>query len=183
LLILTVATAGLLLFGIWRRQADTTVLAVAVAVVAGLAWDRHIGASNGRPGGWIGQMLTGRPCRTGRMSKPGGGRMRTIDELRAEYGQTVLDDASWDPVLDRLLDQYAAAAAAQLRKAAPSLAGHRYVDVVVVTGYANGRLDAMSDPGRRPSGRRYRGYTDDMLTIAALCRLADTLSIPAAEPR
>jgi hypothetical protein len=131
-------------------------------------------------------MITGRLLRSGRMSKPGGGRMRAIGELRAEYGQTVLDDASWDPVLDRLLDQYAAAIAAQLHKPAPGRHGRpalRHVDVVVVTGYANGRLDAMSDPDRPPSGRRYRGYTDDMLTIAALCRLADTLSIPAAKPR
>jgi hypothetical protein len=38
LLMLTVAAAGLLLLGIWRREADATVLAIAVAVVAGLAW-------------------------------------------------------------------------------------------------------------------------------------------------
>jgi hypothetical protein len=42
--------------------------------------------------------------------------MQTMGELRAEYGQGLLDDAARDPVLDRVLNIYVDELAARLRQ-------------------------------------------------------------------
>lgn len=103
--------------------------------------------------------------------------MQTIGELRAEYGRNVLDDAARDPALDRVLNVYVDEIAALLRDAKPPLP----LNIMAVTSLANQYVDSLSEPNRQGRGTRpYRGYSSDMLAIAAMCRLAERLPTMAA---
>ncbi|WIN00118.1 hypothetical protein ACTOB_003802 [Actinoplanes oblitus] len=119
------------------------------------------------------------------LTRPDGRAMLSIAQVRAEYGQSVLDDAARDPELDRILDSYVDELAAQLRKPTPKQPTPVPLTVVLVTAFANGYLEAVTDPRRRPGASPYRGYSLDMVVLAALCRLADRLDdsdLPEARP-
>lgn len=175
---LTVAVAGLItwsavLGGLWYALANA-ILAVGVI----LLWDHHRGARHGRPGTLMLTVAAWRVRRgTAGHRRPDGRRLRTIAQIRAEYGQNVLDDAARDPHLDRVLTVYEQHLPNLLRDPDGTL------DLLCVTVFANGYLDSLSDPGRhRNSEPPYAGYTHHMLILAALCRLAERLPTIDAAP-
>ena len=136
-----------------------------------LLWDHHLGARHGRPGTLM-LKLTAWRVRRGKAGhrRPDGGRMRTMAQIRAEYGQNVLDDAARDPHLDRVLNIYEQQLPELIRDPDGAL------DLLGVTVFANLYLDSLSAPGQHPASEPpYAGYTHHMLIIAALCRLADRL--------
>lgn len=143
------------------------VLAIGVVVL----WDHHLGARHGRPGR-IALLLAAWQIRRGKAGqrRPDGRPMRTIADLRAEYGQNVLDDAARDPLLERVLSIYEEHLTELIRRPDGT------IDLLLVTAFANHYLDSLSDPGRhRPTEPPYAGYTHHMLALAAMCRLASRL--------
>lgn len=144
-------------------------LVTAVILGAGsvVPWEMHLAARRGRPSRLVWRMVS-RHLARGR----GGRRLWSLAELRAEYAQTILDDADRDAELAAILDEFGERIAAETRKTDGLPAGG---ELALLTAYANGYLDSLSEPGRLPSQRGYRGYSTDMLMIAAVCRAADQL--------
>ncbi|MFG1659136.1 hypothetical protein ACGFIY_21645 [Micromonospora chersina] len=143
---------------------------VTAAVLAGgtvLPWEMHLRARTGRPSRLVWRMVN-RHLAQGR----GGRRLWSLVELRAEYAQTILDDAQRDEALSEILDEFADRIAAETLKVGNVPTGG---EVALLTAYANGYLDSLSEPGRSPSPPGYRGYSTDMLMIAALCRAEDRM--------
>jgi hypothetical protein len=137
------------------------------AACAAVMWDLHWSACTGRPS----RVLRRRMRRV--FAQERGRPLRTLVQLRAEYAQSILDDASRDSVLTELLDEFAGVIAAEM--AEPK--GHPGIgDLEFLTAYANRYVDSLSQPGRRPQGPAYRGYSREMLTIAAVCRAAERLN-------
>jgi hypothetical protein len=181
LLAVTAATAGSVYlaveFGGWFDLLSHGALALFVA----LHWDMHIGARQGRPA-LVPLLLTARQLRRGktRLTRADGRPMQTIGELRAEYGQGVLDDAARDPALDRVLNIYVDKLTALLRN--PGDGDQPLpLDLMTVTSLANKYVDSLSEPGRQGGSRPYCGYSTDMLAIAAMCRLAERLPTLATD--
>lgn len=144
-------------------------LVTAVILLAGSAfvWEAHLAARAGRPSRLVWRRVSRALAR-----ERGRSRLWTLEELRAEYAQTILDDAARDPELAAILDRFADGIAAEFEK--PD--GRRVVGPKeFLTVYANGHLDSLSDPGREPHRQGYRGYSTDMLIIAAVCQAADRL--------
>jgi len=141
--------------------------------------------ANSRPDGRIARLVW-RRLGKGPLTRADGRAMLSLAELRAEYGQNVLDDAARDPELDRVLDSQVDQLAARLREPTPVRPTPMPLTVVLVTAYANGYLEAVTDPHRRPGTSPYRDYSRDMVVLAALCRLADRLDgtdLPESRPR
>ncbi|MGN9912658.1 hypothetical protein ACTMTJ_34500 [Phytohabitans sp. LJ34] len=112
------------------------------------------------------QVRRGKICQTRLNGQP----VRTIADLRAEYGQNVLDDAARDHVLDQVLTVYEQQLVDLMRRP------DRRLDLLAVTTFANLYVDSLSEPSRRPAGEPpYGGYSHPMLVIAAMCRLAERL--------
>lgn len=130
-------------------------------------WEMHRAARKRRPSRLVWRLLNRHlaPSRGGR-------RLWTIAELRAEYAQTILDDAERDPELAAILEEFGGRIAAESEKQDDMPPGGQ---VALLTAYANGYLDSLSEPGRQPSTRGYRGYSTDMLMVAAVCAAADRL--------
>ncbi|GAA4731102.1 hypothetical protein [Phytohabitans rumicis] len=182
LLLLTAATAGLFAATIVYRDLWTMFPAAALMLMIAVHWDNRLSARRGWTGGRLGLHLAGRRIRRGkvRFITSSGRRMHTLDEIRAEYAQTILDNAAHDQDLDQLLNETADDIEALLRQ--PDDDGTpRSLDAITVASFANRVLDQFSDPDRRPPAAPYRGYSRDMLTIAALCRLGGRL--PTVVPR
>jgi len=128
----------------------------ALVVFAALHWDIHIGAWQGRPA-LVPLLLAARKLRRGkaRLKRADGRPMQTIGELRAEYGQGVLDDAARDPVLDRVLNIYVDELTALLRKPGDGDGAPDGPDDRHVAGQQVRRLAQRArPPGRRPTVRR-----------------------------
>jgi hypothetical protein len=188
LLGVTAATIGLLTLAISTSAWWTTVPSVLFVAFTAVLWDNRLSARAGWPGGRLALFLAGRRVRRGkvRLTEPNGRPMQTIDEIRVEYAQTILDNATDDPQLDGLLNESADAIDALLRKPGSGKSGPRALDALTITAYANRLLDAMSEPNQRPTTPPYRSYSGDMLTIAAMCRLAGrlpTVAIPGVNRR
>ncbi|BCB77922.1 hypothetical protein GCM10022251_37630 [Phytohabitans flavus] len=178
LLAVTILVAGLIVWsaingGLWYAVPNSL---LAVAMVA--LWDHHLATRQARPSR-LALAFTAWRARRGVLRGPGGRRVRTIDQLRAEYGQSILDDATRDPILDHLLSTYE-----RRIEAVASESGER-LDAVSVTAFANRYLEMLSDPGRHlRSEPPYAGYSRHMLVIAATCRLADRFArVPAPTSR
>jgi hypothetical protein len=179
LLALTAAVGGLLiwsaLFGGFWIALPNALLGIGLVML----WDHHLGARHARPGP-IMLRLTAWRIRRGKAGhrRPDGRRLLTIAELRAEYGQNVLDDATRDPHLDHVLAVYEEHLPELIR------GPDNETDLLDITVFANRYLDRLSDPDRPTfPGPPYAGYTHHMLIIAALCRLADQVpTIAVTDP-
>ncbi|MGI5214936.1 hypothetical protein [Plantactinospora sp. CA-290183] len=176
----TAGVVAVLAGALWTRSPWLLALAAAQAILATMVWPVHAMVRTGRLN-WFCLMLA-RAVRTGRT--PTGACWQTMEQLRAEYGQTVLDDATRDPVLDDLLTQ----AARQFEAALAADASPLPLDTQI-TMYANGVVEAFSDPPEKvaqirhelPPDRRQRwlfprycGYAPFMLAIATMCRAYDS---------
>jgi hypothetical protein len=95
--------------------------------------------------------------------------LQTLETLRAEYAQTILDDAKYDPRLNAALDDQSAAIVQTLTQRRETLT------VDDVTSFANVWVSRLSDPDHKPMRRVYRGYSTEMLVLAAACRTAERL--------
>lgn len=169
----TAAAVALAVTSAWAGTWDG-LLALALLLLSAIEWDLHIAERRGHTTvitRWVAALL----LRRYRLAVgPSGRRLQSMEELRVEYGQAVLADAARDPVLAHLIDQLAADFEEQIFRDDPerALAGLR------LTAFANGYLDAMSEPGRQSAHRPYRGYSPDMLAVAALCQLAEHYLTP-----
>ncbi|MGS2615157.1 DUF6401 family natural product biosynthesis protein [Micromonospora sp. LZ34] len=143
------------------------VTALILGVASVVPWELHLATRAGRPS----RVLWRQISRT-LAQRRGGRRLWTLTELRAEYAQTILDDAEQDPNLAAILDDLADRVVDHVKGADD---GPRLGLAETLTAYANGYLDSLSDPGRQPLRPGYRGYSTDMLMIAAVCLAADRL--------
>lgn len=143
------------------------VTAGTLAAGAAFVWEMHLAARAGRASRLVWRRVSRILAR-----RRGGRRLWTLAEVRSEYAQTILDDAERDPQLAAILDEFADRIAEDVAKRD----GTKLVGATeLLTAYANGHLDSLSDPGRQPSRPGYRDYSTDMLMIAAVCRAADRL--------
>jgi hypothetical protein len=152
----------------WWTLVDAVIIAAGLVVV----WDLNRSARTGCPS----RILRRRIQR--QLARERGRPLQSLAQLRAEYGQTILDDAARDPILAELLDEYAEVIAEEMQEpeGRPGIGS-----VEALTLYANGFLDSLSQPGRRPQGPAYRGYSREMLTVAAVCRAAERLQARTRE--
>lgn len=144
-------------------------LVTAVILAAGTAgmWEMHRAARAGRPSRLVRWQINRTLAR-----KRGGRELWTLAQVRAEYAQTILDDADRDPALAEMLDGYAA----QIAERVKGPGGQPRIGAAdALAAYANGYLDSLSEPGRQPLGPGYRGYSTEMLMVAAVCRAAELL--------
>jgi hypothetical protein len=169
LLAVTAVVAGLIVVSALHGGVLHAVVHGLLAVAMVALWGHHLAVRRDRPSRLAVALVSWRAGR-GVLRGPQGRRIRTIDQLRAEYGQNVLDDAARDPILDRLLSAYEQRIAAVAREAGERL------DALSATVFANRYLESLSDPGRHAGGEPpYAGYSRHMLVIAATCRLAQRL--------
>lgn len=162
LAVLTLIVAALGLVAAGHRSGWDLFTTGAFAAGTAVLWDLNRPLWAGKPSRIV-QRRVWRTLRRERHGRP----LLTLSQVRAEYGQTILDDAARDRVLAELLDDRAAQIVARVDL--------RVGGVHMLTAYVNGYLESLSEPGRRPRGPVYRGYSDEMLTIAAVCRAAERL--------
>ncbi|WP_435585915.1 DUF6401 family natural product biosynthesis protein [Micromonospora aurantiaca (nom. illeg.)] len=152
----------------WAGEWFLLACAVALGFMVVVGWDMHLGARRGDGGRYLAFLARRMIARKRWNPRPDGRPMQSIDELRAEYGQSILDDARRDPRLAHILDQTAGSVEEQIFGGGRS----RELPLLQITAYANGLVEGISEPGRRPR-RVYRGYSSDMILLAALCQLHD----------
>ncbi|MCX5070824.1 DUF6401 family natural product biosynthesis protein [Micromonospora lupini] len=162
-----VLIAGATWIGSWFLLA----LAGGLVLMLAIEWDMHLGARRGDGGRFLAFVATRMVSRKKWSPRSGGRPLLPIDELRAEYGQGVLDDARRDPRLAHILDQ--TTAVLEERILGPDRPG---LPLIRITAYANGLVDALSEPDRKPSRPAYRAYSSDMILVAALCQLHDSVA-------
>ncbi|MBM0201916.1 hypothetical protein JNW90_01435 [Micromonospora sp. STR1s_5] len=162
-----VLTAG----AAWFGSGILLTAAGGLGLMLALEWDMHLGARRGGIGHFLGFIATRMLSHKQWSPRANGRPLLSIEELRAEYGQGVLDDARRDPRLAHILDQTAAV----LEERILGPGRPQELPLIRVTAYANGLVDALSEPGRVPSRRGYRTYSTDMILVAALCQLHDSL--------
>jgi hypothetical protein len=106
----------------------------------------------------------------------------TIEQIRVEYAATALDNARSDPNLDGVIDGLADHLADTLRPVAQTwqYQGSAEASYSILTVFANQIIDGVSEPGHS-AGAGYGGYSAFVLTMAAVCRLADRISPPSRE--
>ncbi|SCL12956.1 hypothetical protein GA0070616_0077 [Micromonospora nigra] len=163
----TLAELGLVATTVWRGHWFFAVPAVGLGLLLVAQWNMHLGARRGDGGRLL--ALIARRFLTRQSPRVDGRPLRPMDDLRAEYGQGILDDSRRDPTLAHLLDQ----AAATLDDRLFGKGRSKELPLIRIEAYTNGLVDALSEPGRAPSQHRYRGYSSDMILIAALCQLYD----------
>lgn len=99
----------------------------------------------------------------------------TLTELRAEYGQRIIDDARADPVLARVLDDIGTTLLDSVRALdkdglTPPV-NRPVVRYILLTELANRYLASVTEPFTHIPPSPYRGYSHPMLIVAAACRL------------
>ena len=92
----------------------------------------------------------------------------TLTELRAEYGQRIIDDARADPVLARVLHEIGTTLLDSVRSMGDSRPLIRYI---LLTELANRYLASVTEPYTSIPPSPYRGYSHPMLIVAAACLL------------
>jgi hypothetical protein len=167
-------------------------LAVLFAAIGPFAWDtRRVLA--GRKSliisrvfflpGRLAYRLAGRPGLDRYLQRalpvPAADRRHTIEQIRVEYAATALGNARADPNLDAVIDALADHLADTLRPFDQTWqyqgsAEARYTTLTVL---ANRLIDSVSEPGQLPVVG-YRGHSSFVLSMAAVCRLADRISPP-----
>ena len=98
----------------------------------------------------------------------------TLTELRAEYGQRIIDDARADPVLAQVLDDIGTTLLDSVRtldKGRTPPANRPVVRYILLTELANRYLASVTEPFTHIPPSPYRGYSHPMLIVAAACRL------------
>lgn len=148
-----------------------------------LRWEMRRGALGKRiwllPGlvmgvGWL---LSRRPQRVD-LIPPGPGDGLTLTDIQAEYAQSVLDDAEYDPNLAELLEHIGSGLLTVVRTLEAEMfvstkpAARPLIRYMLLTGLANHYLATITEPGATIGPRPYRGYSFPMLTLAAVCHLA-----------
>lgn len=96
--------------------------------------------------------------------------MKSLDVLRAEYAQPVLDDAERDPKLNEVVES-------AVRNIIDDMSQrfHRPVTADEVVAYANGWLVRMEQPRGKPLPRVHSDYSTELVVLAAACRTAERL--------
>lgn len=163
--LLAAVTVHATIHSLWMNIALAAIMGLPTAAL----WDTHLAIRHGRQSRYY-RWTTRRVIRR----RYGG---RSIAWLRAEYGQTVLDDAEYDPVLSDLLDDYGRRITESMTE--PGDDDRIVTQMDLLLAYGNGYVDSMSEPGRRPKDPVYRGYSTDMVVIAAVCRAAERLQVSA----
>lgn len=154
---------------VWTGQWFLLVCAAGLAFMLAVGWDMNLGARRGDGGRFL-TFLAHRLINRKRWSPRVDGRpLQSMDELRAEYGQGVLDDARRDPRLAHILDQTAGSLEERIFGGGRS----RELPLIQITAYANGLVEGISEPGRSGPRRVHGGYSSDMILLAALCQLHD----------
>lgn len=183
LLPLSVATVGALAavgLGLWTQLWWELVDAALLGAMVAMMWATWILMTRGR---WLHDRAMRRTA--DRMAAKDGRGWLTMAEIRAEYAQTVLDDARRDPLLDQVLTEAAVSWADYLRQSGETMP----MDVKVRM-FANGWLDSLSEPRERreavlaglpvgpaekeanlPMVPTYGTYSPRILILAALCRV------------
>jgi hypothetical protein len=98
----------------------------------------------------------------------------TLTELRAEYGQRIIDDARADPVLAQVLDDIGTTLLDSVRTLDKGIAppvNRPVVRYILLTELANRYLASVTEPFTHIPPSPYRGYSHPMLIVAAACRL------------
>jgi hypothetical protein len=95
----------------------------------------------------------------------------TLTELRAEYGQRIIDDARADPVLATVLDEIGTTLLASVRTLDKGPAGRPLIRYILLTELANRYLSSVTEPYTPIPPSPYRGYSHPMLIVAAACVL------------
>ena len=98
----------------------------------------------------------------------------TLTELRAEYGQRIIDDARADPMLAQVLDEIGTKLLASVRtldKSTTPRINRPVVRYILLTELANRYLASVTEPYTRIPPSPYRGYSHPMLIVAAACLL------------
>jgi hypothetical protein len=92
----------------------------------------------------------------------------SLTELRAEYGQRIIDDARADPVLARVLHEIGTTLLDSVRAMGDNRPLIRYI---LLTELANRYLASVTEPYTSIPPSPYRGYSHPMLVVAAACVL------------
>jgi hypothetical protein len=95
----------------------------------------------------------------------------TLTELRAEYGQRIIDDARADPVLARVLHEIGTTLLSSIRGLDSGLTPQPLVRYILLTELANRYLASVTEPHTVVPPSPYRGYSHPMLIVAAACLL------------
>lgn len=100
----------------------------------------------------------------------------TLTELRAEYGQRIIDDARRDPVLERVLHEIGTTLLTSVRNLDKGGSGdggssQPLIRYMLLTELANRYLSSVTEPYTRIPPSPYRGYSHPMLIVAAACLL------------
>jgi hypothetical protein len=122
------------------------------------------------------RVMARRPARIDRVSAARAEVGMTLTELRAEYAQTILDDAARDPDLAEILERLGGdllATVCELETAGRSAeptprALSRYL---ILTALANSYLANLTEPGTTVPPSPYRAYSQPMLVLAAACQV------------
>ncbi|GAA1042049.1 hypothetical protein GCM10009557_67180 [Virgisporangium ochraceum] len=95
----------------------------------------------------------------------------TLTELRAEYGQRIIDDARADPVLARVLHEIGTTLLESVRTLDKAPAHRPLIRYILLTELANRYLASVTEPYSSIPPSPYRGYSHPMLIVAAACVL------------
>jgi hypothetical protein len=95
----------------------------------------------------------------------------TLTELRAEYGQRIIDDARRDPVLATVLHEIGTTLLESVRALDKGAANRPLIRYILLTELANRYLSSVTEPHSRIPPSPYRGYSHPMLIVAAACLL------------
>jgi hypothetical protein len=108
---------------------------------------------------------------------PAADRRHTIEQIRAEYAATALSNARADPNLNAVIDALADHLADTLRPFDQTwqYQGSTEARYTTLTILANRLIDSVSEPGN-PAVVSYGGHSTFVLSMAAVCRLADRIS-------
>lgn len=95
----------------------------------------------------------------------------TLTELRAEYGQRIIDDARRDPVLATVLHEIGTTLLTSVRSLDKGPTGQPLIRYILLTELANRYLASVTEPSTSIPPSPYRGYSHPMLIVAAACLL------------
>ncbi|MGI5243389.1 hypothetical protein [Dactylosporangium sp. CA-139066] len=172
-----VAAIGFVLVGQWTAA----MLCVVVELLMFAQWKSHRAADSQRiwlqP--WLDRTIVRRiPFSRRYVDRTYAARGQgglTLTDLRIEYADTILEDATRDVELDALLDKVGVELLEKVLRVeatmVPAATSWLITRYMILTGIANGVLANATDPGASVGTSPYRGYSWPMLTIAAACRL------------
>lgn len=95
----------------------------------------------------------------------------TLTELRAEYGQRIIDDARADPVLATVLHEIGTTLLTSVRSLDRGRPTQPLIRYILLTELANRYLSSVTEPYTAIPPSPYRGYSHPMLIVAAACVL------------